>query len=434
MAPLSTSPVSLEDIWSHQSYAGFLALSSAVAFGIVVWDYFQLLPEERSLYDNLRGPEWHSPAPWAFILLRYSSIVSALCSILYSSVKIHSCQIALSIGQAASVVVVASSGILFCCRLEVMWDYRRIPLAIYSTTSIIMTLSWIAVATQNKITAGGLNLPFGTNCQFERLSEWTPISYALSTAFTCLIFGMALWKVITTGTMVASVGVLVVYSVEMPTDLLKRTSAPYFILILMSMGSRIFLNLRLHDNVITRLEESNRFTAKNWALGDEQSSSAPTQSQSHEPLFDPSTMTTSAPGADVRSLGTYITTTTLTVPDTPATQTSFPESSLATANFSDHQGGPRRGDSVRSFVTASTRQTGDSVSDVPELPKRVRVGSVKSVSSASTHHTGTGLIPPSPKRKPVPSMKRVERTDSFRYFATTSNLKTDALKSTWHGI
>jgi hypothetical protein len=263
---------------------------------------------------------------------------------------------------------------------------------------------------------------------------------------------------------ISSVGVLVVYSLEMPTDLLKRTSAPYFILILMSMGSRIFLNLRLHDNVITRLEESNRFTAKNWALGDEQSSSAPTQSQSHEPLFEPSTTTTSAPGADVRSLGTYITTTTLTVPDTPASQTSFQESSyydspqsprsLATANFSDHQGGPRRGDSVRSFVTASTRQTGDSVSGVPELPKRVRVGSVKSVSSASTHHTG--LIPPSPKRKPVPSMKsfetastrltgssgsppprpprRVERTDSFRYFATTSNLNTDALKSTWHGI
>ncbi|KAF8175797.1 hypothetical protein BJ912DRAFT_988201 [Pholiota molesta] len=401
MAPLSTSPVSLEDIWSHQSYAGFLALSSAVAFGIVVWDYFQLLPEERSLYDNLRGPEWHSPAPWAFILLRYSSIVSALCSILYSSVKIHSCQIALSIGQAASVVVVASSGILFCCRLEVMWDYRRIPLAIYSTTSIIMTLSWVSLATQNKITAGGLNLPFGTNCQFERLSEWTPISYAFS------------------------VGVLVVYSVEKPTDLLKRTSAPYFILILMSMGSRIFLNLRLHDNVITRLEESNRFTAKNWALGDEQSHlrrhnlnpMSPFSTVNHDNL---------GPWADVRSLGTYITTTTLTVPDTPATQTSFPESSyydspqsprsLATANFSDHKADP-------------DVETARLVSDVPELPKRVRVGSVKSVSSASTHHTGTGLIP---RRRR--GSRRVERTDSFRYFATTSNLKTDALKSTWHGI
>ncbi|KAF9481502.1 hypothetical protein BDN70DRAFT_930858 [Pholiota conissans] len=501
MAPVSSNAISLEDIWLHQSYAGFLALNSAVALGIVLWDYIQLLPEERSIYDNLRGPEWHSPEPWAFILLRYSAILSSLCSILYSSVKINGCQIALSVGQAASVIVVASSGVLFCCRVGAMWDYKKVPVVVYSTTCLITTFSWIAVATQNKISADGPDLPFGTNCRFEHLSEWTPISYALSTAFACLIFGMALTKMIITCTMVAtntgwtlinracliylffaavsSIAVLVVYSIEMPTDLLKRTAAPYFVMILMSMGSRIFLNLRLHDNTITRLEESNHFTAKTWTLEDGKSSPLSIQMQPQGPRSEPSSISTlsSAPRGEVRSLQTYITTETLTVPDT-GTQASFQESSsyyadspqsprsLATANFSDTQGAapePRRVDSVRSFVTASTRLTTGSqsvVSDVPEIPKRglgVRMDSVKSVSSSSTHRTGQ-TVPPSPRRKPVPSMKsfettstrltassasgpppprpprRVHRMNSFRYFATTSNLNSDELKSTWHGI
>ncbi|KAF8968506.1 hypothetical protein BDZ97DRAFT_1798778 [Flammula alnicola] len=482
MAPPSMPrDLSVEDIWHHQSYAGYLALNAAVVFGIVLWDYIQLLPEERSLYDHVRGPEWHSPAPWAFILLRYSAIVSAVSGILYSSVRIHDCQLALSIGQAASVIVVASSGVLFCCRVGSLWDYQRIPLAVSVIPCFIMTSAWVSVATQYKVGVPEFDLPFGTNCRLGHLPGWTPVGYAVSAVFNCIIFGMVMTRIVTKCTMVAtntgwtlinraciiyllfsvasSIVVLIVYSIDMPDDLLKRASTPYLILILMAMGSRIFLNLRLHDNIIRRVEESNHFTARNWTPGDsEKSSGIQTSSHAHEPSFDAALTVLSVPASEVRSLGTYTTRTTLTVPDTPATATSFTESAYGTPHSTRSLATPFGNipstksphvDSVRSFATASTRQK-DTVPEMPEIPKRVRVGSVKSISSTSTGQTG-GPVPPSPKRKPVPSMKsfettstnltkssppkpRRERTDSFRYFATTSTLNTDELKSTWHGI
>lgn len=330
------------------------------------------------------------------------------------------------------------------------------------------------------MTSSGPDLPFGTNCQFEHLPAWSPVSYALSAAFNCLIFIMVLERMISIGTMVAtntgwtlinraclvytlfaalsSVVVLVVYASESPTDLLKRTAVPYLVLVQMAMGARVFLNLRLHNGIITRVEESNQFTAKNWTFGD---ADKPPQGGSGD-------SNSSAPpaAAEVRSMETYLTTTTLTVPDTPETQTSFaesasyyesprsPRSAAAASGDAGGPGGPRRVDSVRSFVTASTRATTetDTVPEIPHIPRRVRVGSVKSSSSGTSHRS-------SPRRKPVPSVRsfetgstrtastrvtsadapprpprRIERMDSFKYFATTSNLKADELKSTWHGI
>lgn len=254
---------------------------------------------------------------------------------------------------------------------------------------------------------------------------------------------------------ISSVGILVVYASDSPTDLLKRTSAPYLILILMSTGSRVFLNLRLHNSIITRVEESNLFTAKKWTFVDTDKASHQA-GNSNASAFDSS----SAPPAEVRSIGTYVTTTTLTVPDTLASQTSFHESSyygspqsprsLTGTSFSEALAGPKRMDSMRSIISASTRET-DVVPEMRDIPKRVRIGSVKS-SSSSSHRT-------SPRRKPVPSVnsfetgstrtastrmtsssapsrppRRVKRMDSFKYFATTSNLNADELKSTWHGI
>ncbi len=328
------------------------------------------------------------------------------------------------------------------------------------------------------MTNDGPDLPFGTNCQFVHLPSWSPVSYALSAAYSCMIFIMVLERMISIGTMVAtntgwtlinraclvytlfaalsSVVILVVYASESPTDLLKRTAAPYLVLVQMAMGARVFLNLRLHNGIITRVEESNQFTAKNWTFVD----------ADKPPQGGGGSNSNGAPAAaEVRSMETYLTTTTLTVPDTPETQTSFAESALyydsprsprsTAAPTGDAPGerAPRRNNSVRSFTTASTRETmeTDTVPEIPHIPRRVRVGSVKSSSSSASYR--------SPRRKPVPSVRsfetgstrtastritsadapprpprRVQRMDSFKYFATTSNLKADELKSTWHGI
>ncbi len=54
------------------------------------------------------------------------------------------CQVAMSVGQVASIIVVASSGALFFCRLGAMWDYKKTPIAICAIACVLMTGSWVS--------------------------------------------------------------------------------------------------------------------------------------------------------------------------------------------------------------------------------------------------------------------------------------------------
>ncbi|KAF8151438.1 hypothetical protein B0H34DRAFT_129196 [Crassisporium funariophilum] len=390
--------MSLEDFWQYQKHIGILALNAGVVLGVVLWEYIQHLPEERSLYESQRRPEWRSPAPWAFLLLRYSAVASTIAGIFTTSVKIKHCQLAMSFGEAASVCVVASSGILFCCRVVVFWDKQRVPLALICTSLIVMLCCWGAVATQ-RIATAGFDVPFGTNCHLSHLVEWTPISYAASAPFHAVTFGLAITKIVTIPTMsvantgltyinracilyllittISSIVLLAIFSVGWKDDLVRRVAEPYFVLIMMAMGSRVYLNLQLHTSALMRTAESNRFTAQFWPpiVDPEKPASPQTPAIDHVPRFEePSIISRTS---DRRSHDTH--TTSLTAPTTLATSGSYPASILAPSSY------------------ASSRLTAP-LTGIPGGAKKVRA-----VGGTRSHRSNRSRQP-------------------------------DRLKSTWHGV
>jgi len=76
--------------------------------------------------------------------LRYSSIVSSFCTMLYSSVRIERCQTAVAWSNGASVIAVAASGTLLCCRVGSLWEYQRLPLALVFVPCITMVCAWVS--------------------------------------------------------------------------------------------------------------------------------------------------------------------------------------------------------------------------------------------------------------------------------------------------
>ncbi|KAH9475090.1 hypothetical protein JR316_0012197 [Psilocybe cubensis] len=481
MAHVLSSSLSLEEIWDNQSFSGILALNACVVFGIVLWDFIQLLPEERSLYEVRRRREWRVPGPWAFVILRYSALLSTLSGVIYSTIQIHHCQLVVSFSQGASVICTGAMGIIFCARVGSLWDYKRIPLYMALGSCVLMIAAWVCVAVPFKATAGPA-LPFGGNCKFGRLADWTPVSYAASAAFNCIIFGLFVIRVTTKTTVVAtntgftlinracilylfcgtvaSIVVLTIYSINWSTELVRRATMPYSILFMATMGSRVFLNLQLHNHTLTRVAESNHFTAPSWSRRSESEKALTAQvttssSRTYDAPFNSPTAMSATRGldvmnADVRSLNSrsdaYTIRTALTVPETPATMTSFGGSTNYTessygmplstdSTYRSLSAIPRSharvgGGSMRSYSSSSTRQT-DATS--PKSPRSTRTGSVKSYATTSTSGQGT---PKSPRRVKVPrysaEISSSQATAATRTITTT--LPTENLKSTWHGV
>lgn len=323
----------------------------------------------------------------------------------------------------------------------------------------------------------GPALPFGGNCQFGRLADWTPVSYAASAAFNCVIFGLFITRVTTKSTViatntgftlinracilyllcgtVASIVVLTIYSINWPDELVKRAAMPYSVLFMTTMGSRVFLNLQLHNHTLTRVAESNHFTAPNWSRRSSEKALiaqvTTSSSRAYDTPFNPPLAMLSAPSraGDVRSLNSqsdaFTTRTALTVPETPATVTSFggstnyTESSYGrplTAESASRSisGLPRShlrgggGGSLKSFSSASTRQT-DATS--PRSPRSARTGSVRSYATASTSGQ---TVPRSPRRVKVPRYSAEITTMQAAATRPTTTLPTENLKSTWHGV
>ncbi|KAG6884552.1 hypothetical protein C0993_010147 [Termitomyces sp. T159_Od127] len=122
----------------------------------------------------------------------------------------------------------------------------------------------IAMATQYSATTGPAT-PFGSNCQMHPIVSWAPISYGSSVVFdaTVLIFTLAklhgnlksqVTKRIYTDnlayfllTAVTNVTVLSIQALGSAHDMIKPTAVPFSTLMTVTMGSRVFLNLKLLD-------------------------------------------------------------------------------------------------------------------------------------------------------------------------------------------
>ncbi|KAG6846404.1 hypothetical protein H0H93_014134 [Arthromyces matolae] len=133
---------------------------------------------------------------------------------------------------------------------------------------------WIAVATRYSAITGTAT-PFGSNCQMQPIVSWAPISYASSVAFdsVVLVFTLAklhgnlattkskVGKQIYTDNLVyflltaaTNITVLSIQALGPSYDMLKPTAVPFSTLMTVTMGTRVFLNLKLFDQ---RQEKAN---------------------------------------------------------------------------------------------------------------------------------------------------------------------------------
>ncbi|KAG6853540.1 hypothetical protein C0991_003397 [Blastosporella zonata] len=257
----------LEQFYTLQGQLVTIAITVAVAFGVIVWDYIAQLPNEIALYSTTDNKIWRAPATWFFVILRYSGILATLPSLFFTSIQSQHCQVAVVTSQVGAVLVVASSGGIFCYRVFAIWSGVRIVQAAVAFMFLVMLGCWIAVATQYTAITGAAT-PFGSNCQMLPIVSWAPISYASSVAFdtTVLVFTLAklhgnlattkskVGKQIYTDnliyfllTAVTNITVLTIQALPESFSMLKPTAVPFSTLMTVTMGTRVFLNLKLFD-------------------------------------------------------------------------------------------------------------------------------------------------------------------------------------------
>ncbi|KZT21266.1 hypothetical protein NEOLEDRAFT_767695 [Neolentinus lepideus HHB14362 ss-1] len=266
----STAEIPLPPGMSLQQYEVFqgqrvtIAITVSVAFAIVVWDFFLLLPDEIKLYETSNKQLWKTPASWFFIVLRYSGILATFPALFFSAVQSSHCQVAVIASQVGAVLVVASSGIIFAYRLIAMWSGYKLVYVIVIFFYVLMLGCWIAVATQYSASTGPAT-PFGSNCQIHPIISWAPISYGSSVAFDAVILCLTLVKLNGEKTVRSKVGkliyqdsllyfslttvtnvtILAIQALGSAHDMLKPTAVPFSTVMVTCMGTRVFLNLKL---------------------------------------------------------------------------------------------------------------------------------------------------------------------------------------------
>ncbi|KAJ6610658.1 hypothetical protein B0H10DRAFT_1811258, partial [Mycena sp. CBHHK59/15] len=238
-----------------------LAITSSVAFAIIVWEYAALLPDEIRLF---RKHIWSTVPPYAFILLRYGGVLATLPGLFLSAVKTSNCQLAASLSHAGFIVVVISSGIIFSFRVSLLWGHNPVVRRGVGAGFIIMTVCWITVSTQYR-TADGTPLFFGSNCRILPTVTWAPLGYASSTVFFITILVLTLLKMqyhhprdsyaayvlyrdnlaylLATTLTIASM--LIIQSLSPPSNPLTLSIEPFSTVIMVAMGVRVFRNFTL---------------------------------------------------------------------------------------------------------------------------------------------------------------------------------------------
>ncbi|KAF5359582.1 hypothetical protein D9756_003164 [Leucocoprinus leucothites] len=269
MAQIPLPPgMSLDEFQDLQSHLIRIAITTAVVFGVIVWDYFVQLPDELSLYSTKDKNIWKAPATWWFIVLRYSGIIASLPSLFFTAAQSDFCQAAISASAAGAVLTVASSGAIFWYRVRALWNGSVLVSVITGVFYVVMLACWITVSTQFRGDTGP-HTPFLSNCLLHPVAPWAPMSYASSVAFDTCVFILTIAKFRgSSNASKSSVGRqvyndnllyfflqtaanIVVLSIQAQQDprfnLIKPAAVPFSTLMTVTMGTRVFLNLRLFN-------------------------------------------------------------------------------------------------------------------------------------------------------------------------------------------
>ncbi|EKM53129.1 uncharacterized protein PHACADRAFT_259306 [Phanerochaete carnosa HHB-10118-sp] len=256
--------LTLDQYLTLQGDAVKIAITVAVAFAIIIWDYFVLLPDELMLYTEKDSKLLRAPNTVFFIVLRYSAILATLPSLFFTSVQNQHCQAAVILSQVGACLVVFSSGAIFCFRVHAMWHGNRAVYTLITIVFLTMISCWIAVATQYDATTGPAT-PFGSNCQMHPIVSWAPMSFGSSVLFDSTILLLTIAKLPRTRTTRSHVGrqifrdtlmyfalttvtnvvVLSIQALGEAHAMLKPTAVPFSTVVTATMGSRVYLNLRL---------------------------------------------------------------------------------------------------------------------------------------------------------------------------------------------
>lgn len=298
--------MTLDQFESLQGSLITVALTVAVAFGVLVWDYFNLLPDEIKLYATSDKKLWRTPATWAFCVLRYSGILATLPSLFFTSIQSDHCQAAVVISQVGVVLVVGASGIIFCYRVIAIWNGSKVIYAVVGVMYLAMLGCWCAVASQYQATTGP-HTPFGSNCQMLPIVAWAPISYASSVAFDAVILLLTIFKLNTNRATASKVGyliyrdslmyffftavtnitVLVIQALDSSFDLVKPTAVPFSTLITATMGARVFLNLKLFNQRQANANQGLPFSASMSSSRGDRSINKPPSTPTPTPFVRP---------------------------------------------------------------------------------------------------------------------------------------------------
>ncbi|KAF5359576.1 hypothetical protein D9756_003162 [Leucocoprinus leucothites] len=268
MAQIPLPPgMTLNQFQDLQAHLFSIAITTSVAFGVVIWDYFVQLPSEIALYTAKEKTLWKAPATWWFVVLRYSGILATLPALFFTATQSTLCQVPVSVSQVGAVLTVASSGAIFWYRVRALWNGSLVVSIIAGIFYFIMVGSWIAVASQFRASTGPPT-PFLSNCQLHPIASWSPLSYASSVAYDTVVLILTLAKfhgsVMTAKSNIGkqvykdnllyfalmsatNVTVLSFQALGPSFALLKPAVVPFSTLMTVTMGTRVFLNLRLFN-------------------------------------------------------------------------------------------------------------------------------------------------------------------------------------------
>ncbi|KAJ7766960.1 hypothetical protein DFH07DRAFT_881102 [Mycena maculata] len=257
--------MTLGEFESLQYHAISISICVAVAFGVVCWDYLVLFRDEIRMYTSSNKQLWKQPATWAFILLRYSAFVATFPALFFTSIQSQHCQAAVIVSQVGAVLVVGSSGIIFCNRVVAIYSNSKVIVGALVLLWGGMMGCWIAVATQYSAVTGPAT-PFLSNCQMNPIVSWAPISYASSVGFDVIILALTIarLKMGNTGqsaiskqiyndnlmyflaTAATNITVLSIQALGTSFELIKPTAVPFSTIVTVTMAQRVYLNLKLY--------------------------------------------------------------------------------------------------------------------------------------------------------------------------------------------
>src|ERR1700737_823741 len=89
------------------------------------------------------GPPSHRAC--SFIVLRYAGILATFPSLFFTSMQIKGCQTAMAVSQLGTVLVVASSGIIFGYRVSAIWGGNRVVHLVIGFMYLFMISSWVRI-------------------------------------------------------------------------------------------------------------------------------------------------------------------------------------------------------------------------------------------------------------------------------------------------